>query len=138
MSNITKPNFLFDDFFTKDWFESEHRQNRVSSMPKVNILESDTHYTIQMAAPGLKKEDFKLDFKQGQLSIERELEESSSVKEERYTLKEFTYGSFKRNFTLPKITTKEDIEASYEDGILSITIAKRQPHKIEVSQIEIK
>lgn len=138
MSNITKPNFLFDDFITKDWFESEHRQNRVSSMPKVNILESDTHYTIQMAAPGLKKEDFKLDFKQGQLSIERELEESSSVKEERYTLKEFTYGSFKRNFTLPKITTKEDIEASYEDGILSITIAKRQPQKIEVSQIEIK
>lgn len=138
MSNITKPHFLFDDFFTKDWFESERSVKRASSMPKVNILESDTQYTIQLAAPGLKKEDFKLDFKQGQLSIEREVEETENVSKERYTLQEFTFASFKRSFTLPKSTTKEDIQASYENGILSIAIEKKQPAKIEASQIEIK
>ncbi|MHA6697560.1 Hsp20/alpha crystallin family protein [Chryseobacterium sp. A301] len=138
MSNITKPHFLFDDFFTKDWFENERNVKRTSSMPKVNILESDTQYTIQLAAPGLKKEDFKLDFKQGQLSIAREVEETENLSAERYTLQEFTYASFKRNFTLPKSTTKEDIQASYENGILTIAIEKKQPAKIEASQIEIK
>ncbi len=138
MSNLTKPHFLFDDFLTKDWFETQRSVKRTLGEPKVNILETKTEFTIQLAAPGLKKEDFRLDFKSGLLTVERVAKEPAENTQGHYTHQEFNYDAFQRRFTLPKHITKEDVQATYEQGILSVQILKKVPAKNEESQIEIQ
>ncbi|WP_158849574.1 Hsp20/alpha crystallin family protein [Algibacter sp. L1A34] len=131
-SNISFPstsNWL-DDIFNRDFpsvFTSNF--NTDVSLPKVNIKETADAYEVEMAAPGLKKSDFKLDLNNQVLSISTEKKEEHEEKEENYTRKEFGYTSFKRTFTLPDTVNDEKITANYQDGVLNILLPKKEEAK---------
>lgn len=132
-----------DDFFNRglmNWGLSNFADAN-STMPAVNIRETDTAYEVQMAAPGMKKEDFKIELENNILTISSErTEERQEDGKEKYSRREFSYESFQRSFNLPKEVVDEDkIEARYKDGMLHLVIpkkekAKQRPaKKIEVS-----
>lgn len=110
-----------DDIFNKDLhsvFSSNF--NTGISLPKVNIKETADAYWVEMAVPGLKKSDFQIDLDNQVLSIATDIKTSNEEKEATYTRREFGYSSFKRTFSLPETVDEEHINASYNEGILSI------------------
>ncbi|HCQ17474.1 Hsp20/alpha crystallin family protein [Roseivirga sp. UBA1976] len=129
----SNPSFssLFDDFFNTelgDW----RRQNYSSTdttLPKVNIKENDDAFMVEMAAPGMKKEDFNIQLDNNLLTISSEKKEDSKDDNFRYSRKEFAYRSFQRAFTIPESADEQKIGAVYEDGILTITIPKKEEAK---------
>lgn len=133
---------LFDDFFRpwNEWFDADNGFfERTLSMPAVNVVENKDHYTVSIAAPGLKKQDFKIDVDGNMLSISCEKEDHKEEKDARYTRKEYNYSSFSRSFTIPEEVRKEKIEAKYEDGILKLTMPRMHAVKPEaVQQIEVR
>lgn len=98
-----------------------------NTMPSVNLSETDKEYQIDLAAPGMKKDDFKVEIEDKTLSIASEKEErfEEADEKEHYMRKEFNYSSFSRSFHLPDAAEKEKIDAVYRDGILHITIPKK-------------
>ena len=100
--------------------------NRGITLPKVNIRETKDAYFVEMAVPGLKKSDFKVDLDNHVLSISADMESNDEVQEDNYTRREFGYASFKRTFSLPETVNDEKIEAKYVDGILSIHLPKKE------------
>jgi HSP20 family protein len=110
------------------------------NMPAVNITEKKDDYLISMAAPGLKKEDFKIDVEGNMLTISSEKEEENEEKDERYTRQEYSYSSFERSFTLPDEVNKDKIEAQYKDGVLELVLPKKEEvKKMAISkQIAVK
>lgn len=135
MSTLVKaselfPSSFFSDFFAKDFFDwnDKNFSDMGSTLPSVNVKETDTEFKIEMAAPGLKKSDFKIELNNGVLSISSEKKEEKEEKndKEKYTRKEYSYKSFCRTFRLPEIASDEKIDANYNDGILHISIAKKQ------------
>ena len=121
---------VFDDFFKSwnEWFDKGF--GRTMNFPAVNITEHKNEYRVALAAPGLKKEDFKIDVDGNMLSIGCEKEESMEEKNKKFTRKEFSYTSFSRSFTLPEEVNREQIVAKYEDGVLHITL----PRKVEMNR----
>jgi HSP20 family protein len=105
-------------------------------VPAVNISESLDHYHLELAAPGLKKEDFKLNQERDILSIS--VEQAQQSGDRNYNKREFSYSSFVRSFTLPESADESGIEARYTDGVLCIDIPKREGAKIQTRKIEIK
>ncbi|WP_299434716.1 Hsp20/alpha crystallin family protein [uncultured Maribacter sp.] len=125
----TLSNWL-DDIFNRDLpsvFSSNF--NTGITLPKVNIKETADDFTVEMAVPGLKKSDFQIDIDNQVLSISTETKEENEHKEENYTRREFGYSSFKRTFTLPESVNDEKINASYNEGILSIFLPKKEEAK---------
>jgi len=125
----TLSNWL-DDVFNRDLpsvFSSNFNTGITS--PKVNIKESADAFMVEMAVPGVKKSDFQIDIDNQVLSISTETKEENEQKEENYTRREFGYSSFKRTFTLPEIVNDEKINASYNEGILSIFLPKKEEAK---------
>ncbi|GAA4756310.1 Hsp20/alpha crystallin family protein [Flavisolibacter ginsenosidimutans] len=122
---------IFDDFFKpwNQWFDDGGLINRVSNLPAVNIKENGNHYTVSLAAPAMKKEDFKIDVDGNMLTISSEKEESTEDKGERYTRKEYSYSSFSRSFTVPGDVKLEAIDARYENGELKITLPRKEDTK---------
>lgn len=121
---------LVEEFFNNDvlfprFFDNEVRK----SLPAVNIVENKDDYKIEVAAPGLHKEDFKIDLENNVLTVSSEREEKKEVNEEKVMRKEFSYYSFTRSFTLPMTVNADKIEASHKDGILYITIPKKEEAK---------
>ncbi len=101
-----------------------------TTLPAVNILEDENGIKIEMAAPGLKKEDFKIDLDRNRLTISAEVTSEQGESNERYSRKEFNYRSFRRLFNIPVETINGDrIEAAYKDGILAVTLPKREELK---------
>jgi len=99
------------------------------TLPKVNIKETADAYSVDMAVPGLKKSDFKIDLENQVLSISTETKEESEHKDTHYTRREFGYSSFKRTFSLPETVDEEKIKANYTEGILSILLPKKEEAK---------
>ena len=122
---------LFDDFFKpwNEWFDDSTFVNRVSKLPAVNITENGSHYSVSLAAPGLKKEDFKIDIDGNMLTISSEKEEKKEEKDEKYTRKEYSYSSFSRSFTLPEDVKEDAIDAKYENGILNLRLPRKEDAK---------
>lgn len=118
-------NSLFaDDFFTP-FFAKPAKAVNHSKLPAINIKEEDGNYTVEVAAPGMSKEDFKIEVEKDILSISAESKVSEEKTEKGYTYKEFGYSQFKRSFSLDKETMNlESISANYKDGILSLHIPK--------------
>lgn len=116
----------FDDYFRKDW------------MPAVNVKDGKDQYEIEVAAPGLKKEDFKIRVEHGILTISSEQKSEKETKEGEYTRREFNYQSFSRSFALPQDVKEEDIQASYADGILKLLVAKKQTVTAKGREIAVK
>ncbi|UOE47802.1 Hsp20/alpha crystallin family protein [Mucilaginibacter sp. SMC90] len=135
-NNMLMPGFndVFDSIFN-DTFFNDRMTNRV---PAVNISESGNHYHVELAAPGLKKEDFKLHLDRNQLSVSVEVSADNQDSQKNYSKREYSYSSFLRSFTLPDSADLNQIEAGYTDGVLSIDIAKREEAKMVRKQIEIK
>ncbi|MBK7883190.1 MAG: Hsp20/alpha crystallin family protein [Chitinophagaceae bacterium] len=115
---------VFDDFFRpwNEWLDDKSLWGRTLNMPAVNITEHKNEFQVSLAAPGLKKEDFKIDIDGNMLTISSEKEERKEEKDKKFTRKEYNYSSFSRSFTLPEKINKEKIEAKYEDGVLKISL----------------
>lgn len=107
-------------FFDADWMK------RLQEIPAVNVKEKDKEFEIELAAPGLKKDDFKITVENGILTIKAEREEEKEIKEDNFTRREFSYENFTRSFTLPESVNEEKVDAQYENGILQLKIAKKQ------------
>ena len=125
------PSFI-DRFFNNDL--SEWGMNNFSStntsLPAVNVKETDDDYFIEVAAPGMKKKDFKINYNNNVLTISSEREEEKEDKNDNYSRREFSYQSFQRSFTVPQQSVDGDkIEASYNEGILNIKLPKREELK---------
>mgnify|MGYP005850376759 CR=1 FL=1 len=121
-----------------DLFSDLHHDTFVkSTVPAVNIKETAESFEVEVAAPGLKKEDFKIALEHNILSISAEKEERKEEKDEqgRYARQEFAYSSFKRHFTLPNSVDTERISAQYQDGILLVQVPKREESKQKLSRI---
>lgn len=132
--------FVFNDLFRpwNEWFDNENLWQGFS-MPAVNISETKDVYKVSMAAPGLKKEDFKIEVEDNLITISSEKEEEKEEKEKKYSRKEYNYSSFSRCFTLPKEVNKEKIVAKYEGGILHLEIPKLAGTKVSsVKEIAVK
>ena len=124
------PSF-FDDFFSKpllDLFDGGFPSRRIN-VPAVNITERKDDYLVSMAAPGLKKEDFKIDVEGSMLTISSEKEEENEENDEKYTRQEYSYSSFSRSFTLPDEIDKDKIDANYKDGVLKLELPKKEEAK---------
>lgn len=121
-----------------DWRNSNFADVN-STLPAVNILEDDNNFQIELAAPGLKKEDFKIDFDNGSLIISSEIKDEKESKDKNFTRKEFNYQSFQRTFSIPKnLVNHEKISAAYENGLLRIKLPKAEEVKQKpVKQIKI-
>jgi HSP20 family protein len=98
-------------------------------MPAVNITENKDDFKVSLAAPGMKKSDFNIDVQGNILTISAEMEEKKEEKEENYTRKEYNFSSFSRSFTLPDEVNKEKIEATYVDGVLNLSLPKKEEAK---------
>jgi len=117
---------VMEDFFKPDFMGGT--QSFSSTIPAVNIKETETEFRIELASPGLKKEDFNIELDENVLSIssERKIESEEKNENGKYTRKEFSFSSFKRSFTLPEAVNEEDIKANYENGVLLLTLPKRE------------
>ncbi len=138
MSNLSRRNNLFpvsmfDDFFTKDLWNwgLGNTSSTQTTIPAVNIRETADNFEVDMAAPGMNKEDFKVELDGNQLTISSEKSNQNEEKEdERFTRKEFSYQSFMRSFQLPKdVVDIEKINARYENGVLHLVIPKKEEAK---------
>jgi HSP20 family protein len=97
------------------------------TLPPVNMWETEQSFTIELMAPGLEKKDFDIQVDNALLTISSERKGEQAVQEEvKYTRKEFTFASFKRSFSLPETINEEGINASYQNGILAITLPKKE------------
>lgn len=134
---------IVDDFFGRDFLPGNDLFDTQTgiSMPSVNIVEGKEDFRIEVAAPGLEKDDFKIDLENNVLTISSEREESSEQQENdnRYMRREFCYSSFRRAFSLPNTVDADKIEANHKNGVLSIAIPKREEAKVKpAKQIAIK
>ncbi len=123
---------LFNNLFGRellDWNNAGFSANN-TTLPAVNVQEDESRIQIEVAAPGMKKEDFKVDLEHNLLTVSAEVEEEKNVSAERYSRKEFCYRSFRRQFSVPVESINGDqIQASYKDGILVLTLPKREELK---------
>ncbi|MEK8180888.1 Hsp20/alpha crystallin family protein [Flavobacterium buctense] len=129
--NLVKRNYnnfpsIIDEFLKPDWFGGF--QNLQTNLPAVNIKETDTNYSLELAAPGKGKDDFVIEIDHNVLTISSEVKTENEQKDDhgRYTRREFNYSAFRRAFTLPETVNTEDINANYENGVLYITLPKKQ------------
>jgi HSP20 family protein len=107
-------------------------------MPAVNISENEDGFMLEMAAPGLKKSDFTINLDNNVLTISSEKQEEQEDSKQNYSCKEFNFSSFSRSFTLPKSIDFDKIKADYKDGILKVSLPKREDAKVALNrQIEI-
>ena len=131
---------IFDDFFTKDLFDWNNSNFSVpgTTLPAVNVKETPDSFIVEMAAPGMKKEDFKVELNNNVLTISSEKQQENEQKDDshKYTRKEFSYQSFQRSFQLSREAVDADnIQAKYENGVLHLTIPKREEVKQKPSRL---
>jgi HSP20 family protein len=102
--------------------------------PAANIIEQEDGFYLEIAAPGLTKEDFKINLENNIMTISSEIEDQKREEGKNYTRKEFYYGSFSRSFTLPKTIDLDKIKAEYEQGILKIALPKKDEARVEMKK----
>ncbi len=122
---------MMNDFDSNFYFRQQ--PNRGSS-PSVNIHETDEGFLLQLAAPGLKKDDIKVNLDNNVLTLSAELKSENEEKNEKLIRCEFSYSSFSRSFSLPKSADLDKISADYKDGILNVNVPKREESKVAVNR----
>ncbi len=115
---------MLDEVFGSNTFETLTKHNNWS--PKANIIENEDAYSIEFIAPGFEKENFNLNLTENKLSVTANYENKTKNDDLKYNRKEFSIANFDRSFTIPKHTDKENITAKYTNGILTITIPKKE------------
>ena len=124
---------LIDDFINNDW--NLKVPTFSGTVPAVNIKELDSQFEIELAVPGMKKDDFEIEVEDGVLSISSTQEEEQVNEKGKFTRREFSYSSFRRSFTLPDSVNPTKIDASYKEGVLLVLLPKHkeaqpQPKKL--------
>lgn len=135
------PSFL-DKFFEGDQMDWNNWNfaEKNSTLPAINVLENEDEFKIEVAAPGMRKEDFAINYENGRLNISSEKKEEKKSEKEKISRCEFSYQSFQRSFTVAESSIEVDkIAAKYEDGILRLVLPKREEVKPKPSRmIQIK
>lgn len=136
MTLVRFSNPRFTDFLD-NWFENAFSDNRsfCGMLPATNIIEKDDAFVVEMAVPGMSKEDVKISLEGNMLTIssEKEMENTDTT----YTRKEFSYSSFSRSFSLPKTIDADKISAEYDKGILKINLPKKEEAQRITKEIKI-
>jgi len=127
--SIVKRNSLFfpslmNDLARPDWFGGMENLN--TNLPAVNIKNNTENFELELAVPGGKKDDFKIEVDNDVLTISNEVKSENEETKENYSRREFSYSSFKRVFTLPETVDGTKIDAAYENGILKLTLPKKE------------
>ncbi len=135
-STKTFVNGLFDEFLNRNLADYVGGDS-VTSHAAVNVVEIEDAFRIELAAPGFDKQNFSLNVENDQLTIEANRENKEEKTTERYTRREFRLASIKRSFKLPKTVNQEAISAVYENGILNVTLGKKEEAKPTVKAIQI-
>ncbi len=124
-----------------DLFNTEFMPKASATAPAINVKETDKAYTVELAAPGMKKEDFNVHINdEGNLMIKMEKhdEKKEEDKSARYLRREFSYAKFEQTLILPDDVEKDQIKARVEHGVLTVELPKHEEQKVKVSrQIEI-
>lgn len=129
---------IFNDFFDNDWME---RAN--ATAPAVNVIEHEDDYCVELAVPGMSKDDFQVHVDQNDnlvITMEKKEEKKNDKKEERYLRREFSYSKFQQTLVLPEDVEKEKISAHVEHGVLTVELPKRKSEATPnvVRHIEVK
>ncbi len=131
-------NDIFDNFFNHDLSGFIGADNLLSN-PSVNVIEKDDQFRIELAAPGLEKENFQLKVEKGYLKVSANKEQKQEIEGEKFTRREFNFASFSRSFQLPESVDAEKIVANYEKGVLTVSLPKKAEAQVEKARlIEIK
>jgi len=147
MSLVKRENYLpswsnfFNDFLNRDWYDWSNQNYSITNttIPSVNIKENENEFEVEMAAPGMAKDDFRIELNNNVLSISSEKQsEHESSDGKNVTRREFSYQSFSRSFTLPAIVETDKISAKYTNGILRVNIPKKEEAKPKpLKQIQV-
>lgn len=126
-------NLFFDDFFGKDFFNFPAVVRKAeTTVPAVNVKETENSFIVEAAIPGVKKENVKVELNENVLSISSEAKNEANESNDKYTRKEYSYSSFKRSFTIDEdAINTETIDAKFADGILSIVLPKKEAKEPE-------
>ena len=128
----------WDDFFNDKFFNQVKSTGSYGSKPAVNISEDEKGYTIQLAVPGIARDVFNLEIENDVLTISAEQKENNEEQKENFLRREFNFQSFKRSFELPETVDQEQINATHDAGVLTLTLPKKEeevqkaPRQIEV------
>lgn len=143
MSTLVKSNgpsalrSMMEDFWNTDrFFEQPHFTREM--LPAVNIRETEKSYELELAAPGFKKDDFKISTENGVITISAETSMNNEEKKNNYTRQEFSCSSFARTFALPDNIMEDKITASYHDGLLSVDLKKSNKSLPSKKQIKVE
>ena len=126
---------LWEDLFNNELFNLPSMAARGTTVPAVNISDNENDFTVEMAAPGMKKNDFNINLDNNVLTISSEQKEEKEQKDKHFTKKEFSYRSFERSFTLPEAVDQEKISAKYIDGVLKVVLPKKEEAKVKPSKL---
>lgn len=128
---------MFDEFINNEWMPKMN-----STEPAINVKENDKAYTMEMAAPGIKKEFCRININNDgnlEVAIENKLEHKEENKKEHYIRREFSYSNYQQTFVLPDNVVKDNISAKVDNGVLTINMPKinKAEEKQNKRQIEI-
>jgi HSP20 family protein len=147
MSLIKRENYsptwssFFNDFLNRDWYDWSNQNYSLTNttIPSVNIKENENEFEVEMAAPGMAKDDFRIELNNTLLTISSEKQSVNQTGEgKNVTRREFSYQSFSRSFALPAIVETDKIAAKYENGILRVNIPKKDEAKPKpLKQIQV-
>ena len=126
---------LVNDFWGEDLFPG--REQNWSLNPAVNIIEGDNDFKVEVAAPGINKEDFRVNVEKSVLEVAVATKAENEVKDGQYIRKEFNYSEFRRTFSLPASVDADKIKASHKNGVLTIEVPKKEEAVIKPKQIKI-
>lgn len=129
-----KPISLFDDMFDNFWNIKPVDYDEKMFTPLGDVVETDEEYNIDLMLPGIKKDDIKIKIEDGKISIEGERKEN---KDKKFNYKETWYGKFKKSYKLPDDVNVDNVDASYEDGILKVVVPKDK-ERVKSKLIEVK
>jgi len=129
---------IVDDLFSKSFHDFSGGQLFRQNAPAINVLDLEKEIRLEVAAPGLEKNDFKINVENNYLVISAEKKQENAESKEHYTRKEFSFQTFKRMYELPENVNGESITARYENGILNISIPKTVPAEKPVKSIVIE
>lgn len=121
---------IWNNLFETSLFSHPLNGHSEFTVPPVNISESDNGYLVELAVPGLNKEDFKINLDRNVMTVSAEKSNEETEEKTNYSKREFSYQSFSRSFTLPSAANLEGISASYQDGVLKVNIAKKDEAKL--------
>ena len=134
-NNIVNP--FFNDVYSilNDSFLNEKLATRT---PAVNFAENDNQFEVELDVPGLSKEDIKINLDKNVLSVSADKKTETVDENKKFTKREYSFNSFSRSFTLPESADQSKIEADYTDGILKLTITKKEEAKFQSREIAVK